>query len=205
MHRLPRLTQIGKPLVGGRFIAHLSPNALLDIQPRLVARQVCHMQPGMRVEKRFNLRPPMPRRPIHIEPHRVPVQLTHHLSQTRHKPGLIAPRRAQDPPTLQHRSHPAKTVEPGVMLTRGRNAQPLPSPCPPPAQTGMQGEARLILKDHRVTPPQRLEFFLTVAESVSRPLPAPARTRTRHASGGTLTGGASAALAARARRSQSGA
>jgi len=202
LDRLPRRLEILKPAVGGRFIAHPPPNALLGIQRWLIGRQVLQVEPGMGVQELSDDVAPMPTSAIDIQPHPIPPQSTNQMSEHHHESRAVPVGRSHQTVPSQKWRHPPREVEPFVMLAGCGNPKTLPLGSPPPSQARMQGEARLILKDDGLAPAQRLEFFLTDAGTARHPPSAPAGTHGWPASGETPTGASTSALAAPSSRCQ---
>jgi hypothetical protein len=81
------------------------------------------------------------------------------MSQPFEKALAISSQRRDHTTPSQQRSHPAGKIQPGMVATGGRNAQPLATFGPASSQTRMQAETRLVLKNHRLTPTQAPELF----------------------------------------------
>src|SRR3990172_4343632 len=94
----------------------------------------------------------------------------------------------------QLRSDPARNIEPVPMLTGGGDPQALPWLRPAKAQSGMQGKARFVLKDHGLIRLQGAEFFLSLAETSPLLRSWPASTSNWPVSCGSPIGASTAGL-----------
>jgi hypothetical protein len=164
LNRFPNIIQTFEPPIRGGLIAHLSPYPFLEIQAGLITWQILQPQPDMGLDKDVYFLPTMPSGSIDIQPNRVTFELSIQSSQTTDKPLSVPLRMPHQPLPTQQRSHPAKDIQSGTMLTGGWNAKPFTPFGPPYPQTRMQGETRLILKDDRLLKLQRLKFFLRPCE-----------------------------------------
>jgi len=161
----PDGSEILKPAVGRRFVAHAAPDPLLGIQAWLVTRQVVEAETGMGLQEPLDLLPSMPAGPVHIEPDRVARQSAMEMPEGLQEPGSIAAGRFHHAVATQEGGHPPREIEPLPMLTGGGDPQALPPFRPAPAHAGVQGEPGLILEDDGLLRVQLREFFLAPAES----------------------------------------
>jgi hypothetical protein len=115
----------------------------------------------MTPQKLLHRLPSMPPRTIYIQPNAIalqmPVEMTQHLQEAL----PVSAGGSDHTPTFEQGCHPARHIE-AVMVLAGRgNPHPLSAQAPAPSGAGMQGEAALVLKSHRLMPAQAKEFFLT--------------------------------------------
>jgi len=164
LNGVPKEIEAFKPIIRCGLIANLTPDPFLSVQPGLISRQISQTKSHMISYKQINFRTFMPSGPVYIEPDGIPSQTAIKMFQTRDKSLSIAPRPAHHPLATQQRSHPSKKIQSFAVLARGRNAQPPPSLCPPPAQSRVKRKARLVFKDDRFLRGQRPEFFLRPGE-----------------------------------------
>jgi len=109
----------------------------------------------------------MPPRAIDIKPDRIAAKTPVKMPQSFHEAFPVSSFRTDDPVTPQERSHPTREIKPLSMLAGRGDAKRMSSLGPSPSQSRMEGEPRLILKDHRFPRPQILKFFLTPGEIAS--------------------------------------
>ena len=110
----------------------------------------------------------MPPCAIDIKPYHIAAKTPVKMPQSFHKAFPVSSFRADDPVAAQERSHPTREIKPLLMLAARGDAKRMSSLGPSPSQSRMEGESRLILKDHRFPRPQILKFFLTPGEIASR-------------------------------------
>lgn len=164
----PSFLQVRKPTVCCRFITYSLPNPFLNIQPRLIARQVFNRQPAVGFQEHIDLFASMPAGAVGIEPDLVSPQSLAKVPQTE-KEALPIPLGMTDQPRFpQKRRDPAEDIQPCPMLARRWNPKPATTFGPAHAQARMEGEARLILKHHGLLRSQIFEFFL-MPEKISWP------------------------------------
>lgn len=168
-NRFPYRVKALKPPIRRGFIANTTPDPFLKIQPGLITRQILHMQPTMSLEEQVNDLTPVPSSSVHTQPDRIPFQPPIKFAKTPHEPLPVPLRPPHEPRTTKKRRYPSENVQPLPMLAGGRYLEPFSSWCPPHPDTGMEGEARFILKHYRFTGPQGLQFFLTPAQTASHP------------------------------------
>jgi len=166
----PNKIQSFKPTIRRGFIANLTPDPLLGIQPRLITRPVPQTKSHMSADKQINFLSLRPSGSVHIKPDGIPSKSAIKILQTDDKSFSISPRPSDHPSTTQQRGSPSKQIQPLAMLARGRNAQPPPSSRPPHAQPRMKRKSRFILKNDRFPRSQPSEFFLRLDE-IAWPLP----------------------------------
>jgi hypothetical protein len=110
----------------------------------------------------------MPPRAIYIKPDRVAAKTPGKMPQSFQEACPVSSFRTDDPVAPQERSHPTREIKPLLMLAGRGNAKRMSSLGPAPSQSRMEGESRLILKDHRFSRPQILKFFLNPGEIAAR-------------------------------------
>jgi len=154
-------------------VPSLFPDLFLGIQPRLIAREITNIESRVSLKKTGHRLSFMPSSSVHIEPDRIiaktPVEMTQDLQEA----FSISSFRTYDPEASQQGRHPARKIQPLLMLAGRRDSVGLPFLGPSPSQPWMQGEACFILENHRLPRPQVLEFFLTPDETVSLLPPGP--------------------------------
>jgi hypothetical protein len=160
LNSIPNKIETFEPTIRRGFIANLTPDPLLRIQPGLITRQVLQTKLHMSSYKQINFLSLMPSGSVHIKPDSIPSESAIKIPQTGNKSLSISSRPSNHPSPTQQRSHPSKQIRSLAMLTRGRNAQALSSPRPPHTQPRMKRKARLVLKDNRFLRSQPPEFFL---------------------------------------------
>lgn len=116
------------------------------------------MQPSMGAEELFHGLSLVPARVVQVEPGGVTAQPPGEVPQGFEKAFPISSHRRDLATSSQHRSHPARKVQPSAVATAVHNAQPLAAFGPASSQTAMQAETRLVLKHHRLTPTQAAQF-----------------------------------------------
>lgn len=164
--RRPYLLKITEPSIGRALVTDATPYPLLRIQSRLIRWQEVHPYLGMAFEEAIDLLSPMPTSSIHIEPNRETSKPADDLSQHPQEALPISPNRSNHTVASQQWGHPSGHIQPLLVLTGCRNAQPLTPQSPAPSKPRVQREAGFVLKNYRLLRPQRLEFFLMPAESV---------------------------------------
>ena len=169
MNRNPRFLQCRKPMIHRRFITNPMPYPLLNIQSRLIIRQILDRQPPMVLKKNLDVFAFMPTCAVHIKPDLVSSQSPVKIAQTQKKSFSIPLGMPNQPRFSQERRDPNKDIQPRLMLTRGQNTKPPAAFGPAHAQTRMERKARLIFKHDRLLRPQIFEFFLK-PEKISWPL-----------------------------------
>jgi len=190
----PNSIQTFEPTVCGCFISYLTPDPLLEIQPRLITWQVIQAKSDMRFEENIHLFSSMPSGSINIQPDRISPEISIEMPQTTNKSFTISLRTPHQAASTQQRGHPTKDIKPLAMLARSRNAKSLPYLSPSYSQTGMQRESCLVLKDDRLLGPQRPKFFLKPCE-IAWPLsPVPEDTCTQPSSADTPIGASNSEL-----------
>jgi hypothetical protein len=156
----PSFLQGRKPIVRRRFITDSLPDSFLDIQPRLIARQVLDRQPTVGFQEHLDLFAPMPAGTVGIEPDLVSPQSLVKALQTEKEALAIPLGMTVQPRFPQKRRDPAEDIQPHPMLARRWNPKPLTTFGPAHAQPRMKRKARLILKHHGLLRSQIFEFFL---------------------------------------------
>jgi hypothetical protein len=160
LNSIPNKIESLKPTIRRSFIANLTPDPLLRIQPRLITRQVPQTKSHMSSYIQINFLSLMPSGAVHIKPDRIPSESAIKILQASHKSPSISSRPSDHPSPTQQRGDPSKQIQSLAMLARGRNAQALSSPRPPHTQPRMKRKSRLVLKDDRFLRSQPPEFFL---------------------------------------------
>lgn len=164
LNGIPNMIESFKPTIRRGFIPNLTPDALLGIQPRLIARQVPQTKSHMSSYKQINFLPLMPSGSVHINPDGIPSKSTIKMLQTGKKSLPISPGPSDHPSATQQRGDPSKHIQSLAMLARGRNTQPPPPSRPPHSQPRMKRKSRFVLKDDRFLRSQPPEFFLSPDE-----------------------------------------
>lgn len=131
LNRLPDRVKTLKPTIRRGFITNTTPYPFLEIQPRLITRQILHMKPLMSLKEKLNGLTTMPSGTIHIQPDRIPFEPPVQVSQTAHKPLSVPLRPPHKSIPAQKRRYPSKDVQPLTMLTCGRYLKPFSFSCPP--------------------------------------------------------------------------
>jgi hypothetical protein len=164
LNSIPNKIESFEPAIHRSFIPNLTPDPLLWIQPRLITRQVLQTKSPMSSYKKINFIPLMPSGSVHIKPDGIASKSAIKILQTGDKFPSISSRPSDHPSPAQQRSYPSKQIQSLAMWARCRNAQPLPSSCPPHSQPRMKRKSRLVLKDNRFLWSQPPEFFLSPDE-----------------------------------------
>ncbi len=157
---MPNKIETFEPAICRRFIANLTPDPLLWIQPGLIARQVPQAKPHVSSYKQINLFPLMPSSSIYVKPDDIASEPAIKILQTGNEPLSISLRPSDHSSPAQPWSYPSKQIQPLAMLAGCGNAQPTPSSGPPHPQPRMKRKSRLVLKDDRFLRSQPAEFFL---------------------------------------------
>ena len=178
----PDTIQSLEPSVGCCLVTNLSPNTLLNIQTRLIRRQVFQFQTFMSFEESPDFFSLVPTGSIDIQPNRVTSELAIEMSQTLQKSLPIAFGNTDHPLTSQQGSYPAKYIQPFAVLTGRGDSQSLSSFSPTSTCTGMQTKSRFILKNQRFPRPQTIEFFLKLFGISEHPWHGPVNTNNYPAS-----------------------
>jgi hypothetical protein len=186
LNRFPYHVQTLKPTIRRGFITNTTPYPFLKIQPGLITRQILHMKPLMSLKEKLNCFATMPSGSIHIQQNPIPFEPPVEVFQTAHKSLSVPLRPSHKPAPTKTRGYPPEDIQPLAMLARGRYLEPLSFSCPPHPYTGMEGEARFILKHDRFPGTQDLQFFLKSDETASHPLFAPEDTNNSPVSAGIL-------------------
>ena len=132
------------------LVAQLTPDSFLRVEPRLVGRQVLHLNLPMGRQVLSYPRPSVPARSIHEQVQDLVLPPLPQAGQQSQKPSGITSRRAhQAVPTLQ-RGHPAKDIQASSMVAGRGDPEGLTPPRPHPADAGVFGKPRLVLKHHDV-------------------------------------------------------
>ncbi len=186
--------ELGEPPIGRRLVSNAAPDPLLGVQAGLVPREIVEPEARVGPEEVVHRVALVPAGAIDVEPNRVAAQPPVELAERLEKPGPVAVRKAEDPAATEERRHPPPEVEPGAVLARGRDAKPLAGLAPPAPQTGVEGEAGLILEGDGVVRAECLEFFLAGAGTPALRWPGPGGSCNWPASAGSPGGGARAGL-----------
>jgi len=202
LDRAPRRIEMLKPAVGGRFVAHTPPDALLGIQRRLIGRQILQVEPTMGRQEAPDDVAPMPTGAIDVQPQPIPSEPPAQVPEHQHEALPVPFGGSHEPVPSQQRRHPSREIEPLMMLAGRGNPQPRAPKGPPSPKARMQGKARFILKDDGLARSQGLEFFLTDAGTAWHRPSAPAGTHDWPASDETPTGASTSGLAAPSSRCQ---
>jgi hypothetical protein len=165
LNSIPNKIKTFEPAIRCGFIADLTPDPLLRIQPRLITRQVLQTKSHMSSYEQINFLSLMPSGSVHIKPNGIPSESAIKILQASNKSPSISSRPSDHPSPTQQRSDPSKHIQSLAMLARGRNAQPLPSPRPSHTQPRMKRKSRFVLKNDRFLRSQPPEFFLTPDET----------------------------------------
>lgn len=185
VYRFPGSFKTFEPLISGRFVAHFTPKSLLHIQTRLIRWPVPQAKFSVGLDKDFHLLPSMSPGSIHIKPNLEAPQMPIKMLQTFHKVPLIPSRGPDQSLSTQQGSHPAKDIEPFLVLTGGGDTQSLPLLRPTDPQARVQREPRFILKHNRLINSQGAKFFLTPCGIVPHPPTVPEDTNNWPALGDT--------------------
>jgi hypothetical protein len=135
LNSIPNKTDTFEPAIRRRFIANLTPDPLLGIQPELITRQVPQAKSHMSSYKQINFLPLMPSGSVHIKPDGIPSESTIKILQTGNKSPSISSRPSDHPSPTQQGSNPSKQIQSLAMLARSRNVQALSSSRPPQYST----------------------------------------------------------------------
>jgi hypothetical protein len=137
----------------------------------------------------------VPASSIYIEPDRITFQPFVNVRENVNKAIAVPSLSLDHPKSAQQWSYPSGDIEPLLVLAGRGNPQPLSTLSPSPTQTWVQRKPCFILKNYGLGRSQGFKFFLKPSEIFWRPLSSPASMCSWHASGGTLTGASSSALA----------
>jgi hypothetical protein len=160
LNSIPNKIETFEPTIRRGFIAKLTPDTFLRIQPRLITGQVLKTKSHMSSYKQINFLSLMPSGSVHIKPDGIASESAIKILQTGNKSPSISSRPSDHPSPTQQGSHPSKQIESLAMLARGRNPQPSTSSRPPHTQPRMKRKSRLAPKDDRFLRSQPPEFFL---------------------------------------------
>jgi len=157
---VPGFIQGRKPMIRRRFVTNAPPYPLLDIQPRLIARQKRQRQSSVMLKKNIDVFAFMPAGAVHQEPDLVVSQASVKPLQAQKKAFSIPLGMTNQPRFSQKRGHPTKNIQPCLMPACRRNSKSPAAFGPAHAQTRMESKACLIFIHHRLLRPQIFEFFL---------------------------------------------
>lgn len=165
----PGFLQRRKPIIRCRFITNATPDPLLDIQSRLIRRQILYREPPMILKKNIDAFSFMPSGAVHIKPDLISPQSPVKLPQAQKKPFSIPLGMPDQPRFSQKRRDPTKDIQPRPMLACGRNPKPPAAFGPTHTQTRMERKPRFVFKHHRLLRSQIFEFFLRPEKISGRP------------------------------------
>lgn len=185
MNSFPDQIQRLEPAICCGFIAHLPPNPLLGIEPRLVRRKIGETDPLMGSQEGSNLFAFMPFGAIDIQPDLISLKLTIKLPETIEESIPVTLGTSQHSHLAQQGCNPTEDIQSFLMLTGGEHPQSAANLAPSSAKTRVQCKTCLIFKDDGLLSCQRSEFFLKCDEISSHLRPAPADTCTLIVSSGS--------------------
>lgn len=150
--------------VGGHLVTNQMPNSFLGIEFWMIGRKINQNNSLLFLEESPNACPFVPRGSIHIQENSLErFEPVGDVSQERQKTfGVALGAAHQSVPSLK-RSHPAKQVEPFVVLTASWNGRLRSSLGPNPSQARVNREPRLVGEQENRFPSlirHPLEFFL---------------------------------------------
>ena len=131
--------------VGGHLVANQMPNPFLGIEFWMVGWKITQNNPFFFLKESSNTCSLVPGSSVHIEENSLErFEPVRDVSQERQKSFGVALRTThQSVPSLK-RSHPAKQVEPFVVLTPSRNSRLRSSLGPNPSQARVNREPRFV-------------------------------------------------------------
>ncbi len=124
VNSVPHKVETFKPAVRRRLVAHLVPDALPRIEPRLVRGQVPESKACVRSYKAINLLPLVPSGPVYIQPDGGTSQVTTHMLQAGKKSFPVSTGPSNHSSSAQKGSDPSKEIQPLAMLAGRGNSQP---------------------------------------------------------------------------------
>ena len=185
------------------FVAQLPPDTFLWFGPRLVGRQVFHLDLAMGCQVLPNPRPPMPARSIHEQTQELSLPASSQANQQGQEPLVVTPRRTHQPVVTFPGRHPAKDIQAWPMVAGRGNPKGLTPSRPHPADPGVFGKIRIFLKHHDVPLRPLADFFLSAVGSAPQLGLAPAERRNCLASADSPGDVATSALGGRSNPTQS--
>jgi hypothetical protein len=165
LNSIPYHIQRFKPTIRRGLISSLSPDTLLNIQSGLVGGKVLQTQSCVGLDEKVHLFPPMPLRPVYVEPNRISLKSAVNLPQAIQKAFSVPLGPPQQALAPQQRSNPSKDIQSLTMLTRCHDPETSSNLGPLRTKARVQGKACLIFKNNRFFRSQGLKFFLTCLEN----------------------------------------
>ena len=77
-------------MVGGGLIASLPPNAFLDVEARVIGREIVEVHIAMRRQKGFHFVAPVPHGPVDVQPDCVAAERASQVVQGGEKARVVA-------------------------------------------------------------------------------------------------------------------
>ena len=161
----PSLIEVFEPVVVRSLVAQLPPDSFLRVEPRLIGRQVLHVNLTMGRQVLSNPRPPMPARAIHEQVQDLSRPSLPQTGQQSQEALGVTPRRSHQTIPAFPGGHPAKDIQTSLVVTGRGDAEGLTPSRPHPADARVFGKTRLVLKDRQVPLRPLAEFFLSAAGS----------------------------------------
>ncbi len=162
---MPHVVERLKVVVGRGVIAGLTPDALLNVEARLIGWEILEVQIAVRREKGVHLIAAMPHGAVDVQPDSVAAERAPKVAQGHEKALVVAMRLANQPPPPQQRSDPPEDVQALPMGTARGHPQSLSALRPAPSQAGVQREARFVFEDNGLASGQCGEPFFRLCRN----------------------------------------